>query len=880
MTINADYSIKNYFEQKQQEEDLKGVFKLFLGLYNKIYQDASDIAQLELEFKDDLEQLVNIKDEKGLPVLAYAVFGQLSSPVLCWFLNKLGKDVIQSYRSDPSLISIAASSGVVSVLEYLLQYYDPNYEELTAGLFCAAFCGHSEIFDFIEKILIGLPDVTLDSLCKLQDQNGHTLTDLQQKFTSLIPAEEDRKGEETEFLEKAYSRTIDTNSFTSPSNSLPPDLIFLDTKNLKRNLFIQTFAEEFDKMCRLYFCLSEGELTKSTTGLSQLANFAKYACGFVTSDVAPGLKFHTPLGSDFPSGVAVCAMIDLFDQLDRWRERNKATEFKAYFSGTRLRERTNMIYRSALHSAHRFQRQIDILSYGINGVPRLAKFSAIRVILYMISGESNLQETSDSWINRACRYAFSKWTGPKPMSDSKTIQKISENALSQEVHYLLTGDAEEEALELDIKYSNEIGEHQKHTRWIVKEVFEHSGICTPNGEKYRLREEGAHKYGYINASREEAIQKGMVLEVHNIIIPWFNDEEGTSIQVEKKTVANSPDRTLFNQERQENKHTLFVETFAEEFDKMCRFYFCLSEGELVRTSSGMNTLANLAKTASQFLPTISISASHLGIPAPIGIDFPSSVAVCAAIDLYLHFHNKYQQRVADRFKQYFGGKRLWERTDIIYEFANIADKRFQKQINLLSVEPNGVPLLAKLSAIRVIRRLIKHSYLLNESNFCCQSTRWGLSFFIHVGPEPMLEWEPDINIVLKALSEEIHSPFQPNLEMQELTLDPQYLQYMTTSDSRARWVVKEVFEQTGICIDKKTYGYYNTKGIEKYGYVHGLKDEVRNRGMSKKTTRPWFDEENITQASDRNTNHGFFRYAPLQTSSDLNTNIIGSAADF
>jgi hypothetical protein len=167
--------IDGYFSDKKTQS-LERVFSVFLHQKSFLGNEATLLAEFE-SFAIVLEDarstawntvLRGKKDAKGLPVIAYALSGDISIARFNWLLGQI-TTVIPSYNGLPySLTAIAATFGHVGRLEALMKAgYQPSVTELQDGFFYAVHFGHQLMVEFILNKLA-------TPFCTLRDSGNNT----------------------------------------------------------------------------------------------------------------------------------------------------------------------------------------------------------------------------------------------------------------------------------------------------------------------------------------------------------------------------------------------------------------------------------------------------------------------------------------------------------------------------------------------------------------------------------------------------------------------------------------------------------------------------------------------------------------------------------
>jgi hypothetical protein len=289
------------------------------------------------------------------------------------------------------------------------------------------------------------------------------------------------------------------------------------------------------------------------------------------------------------------------------------------------------------------------------------------------------------------------------------------------------------------------------------------------------------------------------------------------------------------------KVRLFIDTFAEQFDKTYRFYMCLSTGEILKKPDATDQLAEIAKKAAGILPNVGVSASALGLSLPLSFDFPSSVAVVAVIDLCLYLRDQHQQSRAKRIGRFFAGTTVRDRTEIIYDCAESMANQFYDQIEKLDNMQGGIPYFAEMAVVRLFEYMVKCDEHVQSSGRSRLLTffRKLMSSIIDVGPEPEIIQKSLSRVAGDAVSIQQHLVFYKNdAEEHPLLLDQAYKD-VTRHDPNKQWTAKGIFEHTGIWAeDGRTYCGRN-QNVEKYGYVYSTLDDVKDRKMSVCNKTSW-----------------------------------------
>lgn len=277
----------------------------------------------------------------------------------------------------------------------------------------------------------------------------------------------------------------------------------------KQRHFISRFAEQFDQTYQFYKCISSGKVVEMPDDTAKFVEMAKEAAKGVLPNInisAPMLGIPAPFSFSLPTGVAVAAVIDVCMYIREQRRSDQAKRVGRFFDGSTLRGRTNNIYDCAEFLAKRFSSQMERLDH--TSIPNLADMAVARIFNHAMTSDASIKNDERWVIGTIARKMESviSYGRPEPGITRKTLVEVATNALSKYEHDVFSWNEQEEAyLTLD----ENIPINTSAKDWTVKGIFEHTGICDEQGALYAGNGQEVDRYGFIKATREEALKREM-----------------------------------------------------------------------------------------------------------------------------------------------------------------------------------------------------------------------------------------------------------------------------------------------------------------------------------------------------------------------------------
>lgn len=154
--------IYTYFDNQRANITLEKIFQLFINA--PLFPMSNETLNAEIiiagrvfpltrqndSLVSGIDLLKQKRDARNLPVLAYALAGDVYEERFRWLLTTLSAATINTYNNLTwSLIEIAATYGSQQRLELLCQYYTPTENEWLQGLFFSIYYGHLNLYHFI-----------------------------------------------------------------------------------------------------------------------------------------------------------------------------------------------------------------------------------------------------------------------------------------------------------------------------------------------------------------------------------------------------------------------------------------------------------------------------------------------------------------------------------------------------------------------------------------------------------------------------------------------------------------------------------------------------------------------------------------------------------
>lgn len=812
--------IYDYFSNKKTSS-LSQIFAIFLHQRAFSGNEVTLLAEFEsfaILPEDEKSTAWDImlrkeKDERNLPVIAYALSGDISPNRFNWLLEQV-KPTLMTYNNLPySLIAIAATFGQNERLDALLKAgYQPSPNELKEGLFVAAYFGHQAIFKSIFNKL-AVPFHTL------RDTDGnaplHVAVMNPSGNQEIIDYLVSQDTTQVAHFNHAGHRPVDS-AVLSSGKLLLDKLVSIhqvcsvevDYTNILRHLAKSTIFSEIHGTVQVYICDKYNQDPELMTSLVRDA-IAVGNKGFIQE-----ILFDLPL------------MIDLSELVEYAKTQphqpivfllGEESLFKAWV----LMLRTNFSKQYEEYLDKKSGQLISRAKANITGMSPIDKKAAFREMLDRFLNDRNIRK-----ILKEKYLSFTEGQIQRSYCDSVVLpqQELSSSVKSKD--YALFKICLLQTMQLSEPFQDEVS---------------------------------------LDADEKDTPKSDMV-------------DDLTDTQV----LGTLGDYVLEPQITYTPKVRLFVDTFAEEFDRTYRFYMCLSTGELLKRPDATDQLAEVAKKAAGILPNVSVSAAALGIPLPLSIDFPSSVAVVAVIDLCMYIREHNQLARAKRIERFFAGTTLYDRTEIIYDCAKSMARQFYDQIEKLDTMKGGIPYFAEIAVVRLFEYMVKCDENVQSSgrSRLLAFFRKLMSTIIDVGPEPEIVQKPLSRVAGDALSIQHHLVFYKNdAEEYPLLLDIAYRD-ITRQDPNKQWTAKGIFEHTGIWAENgQTYCGRN-QNIEKYGYIYSTIEDANYRNMSLCTRTSWVHTRTISESVPTNSASAIPIHTDKKKSSSwINLNFLNRGGD-
>lgn len=782
--------IKNYFSDKKIDAGLAPVFRIFLNQESIDYDEETLEAEFAegsiLSFPSDLRTswdtlLRQKKDAEGFSVIAYALAGNISNERYRWLIDKLTIDIPSYISFSPSLIIVAATFGSTEFLQLLLDKgYQPSLNELKEGLFFSVYHGHQEIFDCLFSALNEKRRQNMESeftLDMLRDDTGNTLLHI-----AVM-------GGVSTMIE-TMARSANLMTLLNNQGHRVIDEVVLSGNELLFKQFIHLHT-----ICAI--------------------------------DINYSALLHTMAKSLVFSASQQMLLLSL----------------RAYYiENTGL---LDSLIREAIDAGNSQFVKVLLLElpndYNLNDLLDYARRKECQEIIFLFGEEEQFRR----WIVAVKSNIFERFSAYVDRKNKKQCEDLAKDDHVLKPYPLSTSVSTTEIKrKCDEKLQNFFYvSSYKALKEIYREIsLEQRGNIASFTQSMILKRQTLS--AAIKRGDDRAIQQQLLHAIcgMNSVASEQTIVDDTCFLEEMSEVAES-NVGIFdeNVRRYTHKTHLFIETFAEEFDKTYRFYMCLSTGELLKKPDGVDQLAEVAKKAAGILPNVSVSAAALGIPLPLSIDFPSSVAVVAIIDLCLYFRDQHQQSRAGRIGHFFSATTLRDRTDIIYDAAEAMANQFYDQIEVLDNMKEGIPYVASMMVVRLFEYMVKCDENIQSSGRSRLLTlfRKLISNVINVGPEPEIIHKSLARAANDALSVQEHLVFyKNNAEERPLQLDQLYRD-PTKSDPNKQWTVKGIFEHTGIRSEEGITYAGRGQNVQKYGYMNATTEEARYRGMTPSQTISW-----------------------------------------
>ena len=827
-----DYSeIDSYFSNKKIER-LEKVFDIFLWQRSFSGNEMTLLAEFESfsilpedEKSTAWDKLLRkVQDERNLPVLAYGLAGDISISRFAWLLEQV-KSSINAYTDIPySLVTIAATFGQVERLDALIKAgYQPSSEELKNGFFYAIYFGHQPMVEFIFSKLG-------TSLSTLKDTADNT------------PLHVAVMGQQLEMADYVARQDTTQMVHANKMGYLPIESAALSGEKLL-----------LDKVINIHqICSVEINYIAILRALAKSTDFSE-----MHRDLLAQIheKYHqdtTLMISLIHDAISVGNIHFIQEFLLDVRLTTDLSELNDY---AKTQPHQPVIFLLGEENLYREW----ILNLKIN---LLSRYEA-----YVDRKPSQLLSLAeeDGYTTAYPRANVATSTAGKKKTCQSMLDQFFQNRNIQQVLRGKYNSYDNRQADRGNYYKEIMLPRQTLSQAIKNNDYLSLEICLLNA--MQLHEDYFRLY-----------QRETRLNESSIYSPRPDDIDTTT---DLQDVTTPSDYSLEPRITYTPKVRLFIDTFAEQFDRTYRFYMCLSTGELLKRPDATDQLAEVAKKAAGILPNVSVSAAALGIPLPLSFDFPSSVAVVAVIDLCMYIREQHQQARAKRIERFFAGTTLHDRTEIIYDCAKSMAKQFYDQIEKLDNLQGGVPYFAEIAVVRLFEYMVKCDENVQSSgrSRLLAFFRKLMSTMVDVGPEPEIIHKPLSRVAGDALSIQQHLVFYKNdAEEHPLLLDIEYRD-VTRQDPSKQWTSKGIFEHTGIWAeDGHTYCGRN-QNVEKYGFIYSTTEDAKRRGMSVCDKVSWVHAASIKSPS---TQEGFqpeSTHSSKKKSSWINLNFLTRSAD-
>lgn len=822
--------IHTYFSDKKSKS-LEHVFGVFLHQKSFSGNEATLLAEFEsfsVIPEDEKSTAWDIllrktKDTHGLPVIAYALSGDISLARFNWLLGHVAS-ILNSYEGlSFSLISIAATFGHVARLDALINAgYQPSTAELKDGLFYATYFGHQSMVEFIINKLT----IPFNSL---RDSDNNTPLHVAVRGRSVVMIDFVAPRDTTQLI------------FNNRFGYCPFDMAILSGEKSLLDKLIDTHqvcAVEIDYALALQVLAKSAVFSeKQSVLLSQFhpkynQNITLMVSLIRDAILVGNINFIRELLHDLPLGYDLSELVS-YAKTQVHQPVIFLLGEESVFRAWALALKNNLFDR---YKAYVDRKPNQLLS--------LAQEDGYTTAY----PRANITGAGTADKKKNCQDMLEKFF------QDRTVQKV----LKEKYHIFSNVPAQRE------NYSKQIVLPRQALSKTVTNLDSHA-FKTCLLQAMQLNEH------YLSLNQDD-----MQFDIHEKGTPVSsNIDDLTDIS----EMPSPNDYQLEPQITYTPKVRLFIDTFADQFDKTYRFYMCLSTGEILKKPDATDQLAEIAKKAADILPNVSVSAAALGIPLPLSIEFPSSVAVVAVIDVCMYLRQQHQQAGAKRIGHFFAGTTLHDRTEIIYDCAKSMAKQFYDQIEKLDNMPGGVPYFAEIAVVRLFEYMVKCDENVQSSGRSRLLTffRKLMSTIVDVGPEPEIIQKPLSRVAGDALSIQQHLVFYKNdAEEHPLLLDQTYRD-ATRHDPTKKWTSKGIFEHTGIWAeDGRTYCGRN-QNVEKYGYVYSTVADAKGRRMALCEKISWVNmAPQISHATQEDSSPGVTRpRTEVRRSAWVNLNFLG-----
>lgn len=217
----------------------------------------------------------------------------------------------------------------------------------------------------------------------------------------------------------------------------------------------------------------------------------------------PNIPVPTPMGNiSIPTTSVVSGALTLMQYFREYYSKKEARRMVDLFRAVTPYERTHFIRYTAEQIADKYNKQIHHLAPGSEGVEVFAQCVAARVVEYITSDDSHQKEDGPSKFGELIRKLKSwvlKQEIPPELQQQKSLYNIFLDGIIRVTSIFPTD-----------KYRLQtINSLTMEDNWCSKGIFENTGIITPAGERYALRQVDVDRYGYCYGTTKEAEKRGL-----------------------------------------------------------------------------------------------------------------------------------------------------------------------------------------------------------------------------------------------------------------------------------------------------------------------------------------------------------------------------------
>lgn len=203
--------------------------------------------------------------------------------------------------------------------------------------------------------------------------------------------------------------------------------------------------------------------------------------------------------------VAASGAVDLIQYFRGNYRKKKAERMIRLFAVVTPYERAHFVRYTAEQLAIKYHHQIHHLSSSSDGVEKFADCAAARVVQYITSSDENQVAYEPSLFGEAIR-VMQSWIMNQEIPTKLRKQKDLYDTFLDGIIKIASRFPE------DVATLTTINNLTQQDKWQSKAIFENTGICTQNGDRYAHPDAEIELYGYCFGTVEEAMKRGLTLK--------------------------------------------------------------------------------------------------------------------------------------------------------------------------------------------------------------------------------------------------------------------------------------------------------------------------------------------------------------------------------